>query len=155
MPGSGAPGRERWVMRFEVAAILFDIDGTLVDSTAVVERSWRTWADGLPTPPVLIAAEDVRFGKPDPEGYLKAAAALGQDIAGCLVIEDAPAGVAAARTAGAQILAVATTHAPSRLTTADAVIPDLTACRVSVRPQGLAVTIRSRTAGVRRDLFSD
>jgi hypothetical protein len=31
-------------VRFEVDAILFDIDGTLVDSTAVVERIWRTWA---------------------------------------------------------------------------------------------------------------
>jgi sugar-phosphatase len=31
-------------MRFEVDAILFDIDGTLVDSTPVVERTWRTWA---------------------------------------------------------------------------------------------------------------
>jgi len=31
-------------MRFEADAILFDIDGTLVDSTAIVERSWRSWA---------------------------------------------------------------------------------------------------------------
>jgi sugar-phosphatase len=30
--------------RFEVQAILFDIDGTLVDSTGVVERTWRTFA---------------------------------------------------------------------------------------------------------------
>jgi len=31
-------------MFFDVTAILFDIDGTLVDSTPVVERTWRTWA---------------------------------------------------------------------------------------------------------------
>ncbi|MFD0662101.1 HAD family hydrolase [Thermocatellispora tengchongensis] len=33
-------------MRFDVDAVLFDIDGTLVDSTGVVARTWRTWAEG-------------------------------------------------------------------------------------------------------------
>lgn len=33
-----------WTMRFHVDAILFDIDGTLVDSTDVVTRTWTTWA---------------------------------------------------------------------------------------------------------------
>ena len=32
-------------MRFECDAVLFDIDGTLVDSTAAVERTWHTWAN--------------------------------------------------------------------------------------------------------------
>ncbi|HTI27509.1 MAG TPA: HAD-IA family hydrolase, partial [Kutzneria sp.] len=183
------------LISFEVQAILFDIDGTLVDSTGAVERTWRVfaaergldaeailrvchgrrsedtiadllppseWDDavaelarlelndlgdvvalpatrtllrelpgdrwaavtsgsqelmrarlaaaGLPVPEVLIAADDVSAGKPDPEGYLKAAAALGYDIARCLVVEDAPAGLLAGRDAGALTLAVATSH---------------------------------------------
>src|SRR5690625_2211219 len=40
-----ATTRKRRQMRFECDAVLFDIDGTLVDSTAAVERTWHTWAD--------------------------------------------------------------------------------------------------------------
>src|SRR5699024_3849070 len=40
-----ATTRKRSQMRFECEAVLFDIDGTLVDSTAAVERTWHTWAD--------------------------------------------------------------------------------------------------------------
>jgi len=212
-------------MFFDVTAILFDIDGTLVDSTPVVERTWRTWAAkrgmdaeailrvchgrrsedtiadllppserdeavaelahmeltdlddvtalpattallptlpldrwaavtsgsqqlmrarlaaaGLPVPKVLIGAGDVRRGKPDPEGYLKAAAALGVDIRQCLVVEDAPAGLAAGRAAGARTLGVATSHDADELT-ATAVIPDLTACEIKVVKGGLVVRV--------------
>lgn len=212
-------------VRFDVAAILFDIDGTLVDSTAVVERSWRAWsvdhgldpeavlavchgrrsadtvaqfvapahragavadldrreladvdgvvalpgalsllsslptdrwaavtsgsrrlmrarlqAAGLPVPAVLVSGDEVSVGKPDPEGYLTAAAALGRDIRQCLVVEDAPAGVDAGRAAGSQVLAVTTTHARSRLVGADAVIADLEGCTVHLSAERLVVT---------------
>jgi len=213
-------------MRFDVEAVLFDIDGTLVDSTPAVERIWRTWAGrrgldaeeilrvchgrrtedtlalflppgergaavaelaeleltdldevtalptarallgrlprrrwaavtsgarpimrarlaaaGLPLPEVLVAAEDVSAGKPDPEGYLKAAAALGADTRRCLVVEDAPAGIAAGVAAGARTLAVATSHDAARLTTADAAVADLTSVALAVLPDHLAVTV--------------
>lgn len=189
---------------------LFDIDGTLVDSTPAVERSWRTWAAengldgdailavchgrraedtlsdllapelvpaayrrllalemadldsvvalpgaedllrslprdrwaavtsggrelmtarlqaaGLPVPDVLVAAEDVAVGKPDPAGYLLAAQRLGADPADCVVVEDAPAGLEAGRRAGCRVLAVATSHTPEQLAGWE-VIPDLT-----------------------------
>ena len=55
----------------------------------------RIAAAGLPLPRVLIASEDVRKGKPDPEPFLRGAAALGVAPEDCLVFEDAPAGVAA------------------------------------------------------------
>ena len=65
---------------------------------------------GLDEPPVLVSADDVGRGKPDPEGYLRAAALLGVAPGRCLAIEDAPAGVAAARAAGARTVAVVATH---------------------------------------------
>lgn len=197
-------------MVLHVQGILFDIDGTLVDSSAAVERSWCSWAreyhvdpdevlrvchgrrtedvvaefispqqqpaaatrelaleladlDGvvalpgsrqvlaalpprrwaavtsgerslmtarlqastLPVPEVLISAEDVSTGKPSPEGYLKAATALGLKARDCLVIEDSPAGVSAGCAAGAEVLAVTTTHAFADLAAADIVVGDL------------------------------
>ena len=54
----------------------------------------------------MIAAEDVSSGKPDPEGYLLAAARLGAAAKDCLVFEDAPAGVEAARRAGCDVVAI-------------------------------------------------
>ncbi|AJE33053.1 HAD-superfamily hydrolase [Corynebacterium humireducens NBRC 106098 = DSM 45392] len=189
---------------------LFDIDGTLVDSTPAVERAWRTWAaendldaeailqvnhgrrakdtladviapelvdaayhrllalemadldsvvalpgaaellaalprdrwaavtsggrelmsarlraSGLPVPEVLVTAEDVEAGKPDPAGYLLAAERLGAHPAECIVVEDAPAGLEAGRRAGCRVIAVATSHSPEQLAGWE-VIPDLT-----------------------------
>lgn len=62
---------------------------------------------GLPEPALLIAAEDVTAGKPDPAGYLKAAQMLGVSAAQVLVVEDAEAGLQAGRAAGAQVLRIA------------------------------------------------
>ncbi|MEU1762966.1 HAD-IA family hydrolase [Micromonospora sp. NPDC005652] len=56
--------------------------------------------------PVLLTVDDVTAGKPDPEGYLLAARQLGVNIARCLVVEDAEAGVAAGRAAGAMVAAL-------------------------------------------------
>ena len=75
---------------------------------------------------VVVTAEDVTAGKPDPEGYRAAIRALGAVPAACVVFEDAPAGVAAAKAAGAYCVAVATSHDRAELTAADRVVPDLT-----------------------------
>jgi mannitol-1-/sugar-/sorbitol-6-phosphatase len=80
---------------------------------------------GLPEPAVLVSADDVHAGKPDPEGYLRAAALLGVAPSRCLAIEDAPAGIAAARAAGVPTIAVATTHDPADLAGAAAVVASL------------------------------
>ncbi|GAA1082183.1 HAD family hydrolase [Nocardiopsis metallicus] len=211
-------------MRISVDAVLFDIDGTLVDSTGAVERTWRQWGEAhgidpeeilavshgrrsedtiamflpedqideaaaeleeleladlggvaalpataellsalpaarwaavtsggrrlmrtrleaakLPVPEVLVTAEDVTAGKPDPQGYLKAAAALGVDPARCLVVEDAPAGVRAGLASGAAVLAVATSHNRTDLEGIGAteVIDNLTFCKLETGPDGL------------------
>jgi mannitol-1-/sugar-/sorbitol-6-phosphatase len=194
-----------------VSAILFDLDGVLVDSLLVVERAWRRWARehdlpaedllavvhgrtarevigmftphldaaeqalrvgryetehrgeltvlpgareclsiarqgrwavvtsgtralattrlevvGLPAPEILITADDVTAGKPDPEPYRRAAAALGVTAAECAVVEDAPMGVLAAKRAGMTVLAVTTTHPAAALGQADLVLPGMT-----------------------------
>lgn len=67
----------------------------------------RLAAAGLPTPDLLVCAEDVETGNPSPEPYLKATAALGVEPSRCLVWEDAPAGIAAGHAAGAVVIAVA------------------------------------------------
>ncbi|MGB9507883.1 MAG: HAD-IA family hydrolase, partial [Candidatus Acidiferrum sp.] len=57
----------------------------------------------------LITASDIKRGKPDPEPYLKGAAALRLDPQSCIVIEDAPFGIRSGKAAGARVLAVRTT----------------------------------------------
>ena len=211
-------------MALRCRAVLFDLDGVLVDSNPIAERHWRRWADrhglpfdeiarthhgrptaetvrrvaphldaerearlketaeaddtdvlaaydgaaallaglpdgrwaiatsgtrrtaafrlahvGLPEPAAFVTADDVRRGKPAPDPYLLAAERLGVAAADCVVVEDAPAGVEAARAAGARVVAVASTNAPAALAGADAVVGRLAALRVEVAPDGLAV----------------
>jgi sugar-phosphatase len=66
----------------------------------------RLKAVGLPRPDVMVTAEDVAEGKPDPEGYLKAAGTLGVPILDCLIFEDSPAGISAAEASGARVVIV-------------------------------------------------
>jgi sugar-phosphatase len=206
----------------EFAAVLFDLDGTLIDSTPAVERSWLRWAaefgielpgfgawhgipaaqvvpaflpedqwaagirrieeievadvegivvlpgakealaalpagraaiatscvreladariraTGLTPPAVVVTADQVAVGKPDPAPYLLAAERLRVDPADCLVVEDAPAGLTSAAAAGAARLAVVTTHRREQLE-ADAVVPDLAAVRFVATPAGVRV----------------
>ena len=83
----------------------------------------RLAAAGLPVPSVLVTANDVAAGKPDPEGYLEAARRLGRPATDCLVIEDAPAGVEAALAAGMRVVALPTTHPADELAAATLVAP--------------------------------
>lgn len=180
------------MMQFRTRALLFDMDGTLVDSDAVVEGEWRRFcrqyalppeevmtfahgrqnidvmthylgntplaareaaimdrneleitngivpvpgaktllealpperwalvtsasrelagvrmrAAGLPLPAVMICAEDVRSGKPDPEGYQLAAGRLGVPASECVIFEDALAGIQAGLASGARVITV-------------------------------------------------
>jgi sugar-phosphatase len=214
--------------RFDCSAILFDLDGVLVDSTGSVTRQWELWAqekgidprkvveishgvrtievvrqltphldaeaevrriekreaddhDGiavmpgaaellkslphsrwgvvtsgtlylatsrlrlakLPIPRVLVSADDVVKGKPDPEPYLRGAKLLGVNAAECLVVEDAPAGILAAHAAGMRVIALTSTYTASKLKEADAVIQSLAQIGVN-RQEGspqLAITV--------------
>lgn len=64
---------------------------------------------------VIVTAEDVRLGKPDPEVYLEAARRLGAPPAACLVFEDSLVGVEAARRAGMRAVGVTTAHTAEEL----------------------------------------
>lgn len=66
----------------------------------------RMTAAGLPIPQVFVTAEDVKLGKPDPSGYVKAAEVLKSNSKDCLVFEDAPAGIQAGLNAGSEVVAI-------------------------------------------------
>ncbi len=90
----------------------------------------RLTAVGIEVPAVMITADDVPAGKPNPAPYLAAAAALQVTPGQTLVFEDAPSGAAAARATGATVIGVATTHRPGDFE-AVAWIDDLTAIEVA------------------------
>jgi sugar-phosphatase len=70
----------------------------------------RMAAAGIPQPLVMVTAEDVSAGKPDPAGYRLAAKRLGVEPADCLIFEDATVGILAAEAAGAGLIVVTATH---------------------------------------------
>jgi mannitol-1-/sugar-/sorbitol-6-phosphatase len=211
-------------VKLECAAVLFDLDGVLVDSAAAVERAWRGWATkhglgfedvivhahgrrtietiaavaphldaraemlaleddeihratevaalpgahdllkalaearwaivtsgtrrlagarieacAFPSPSALVTADDVAQGKPHPAGYLQAADALGVAPTDCVVFEDAPAGIEAARASGARVIALTTTYDLSELASADGYIETLTQVSAEVQRDGIVV----------------
>jgi len=211
---------------FHCAAILFDLDGVLVDSTGSVDRQWRIWARergideekviaiahgvralevirtiaphldaeaevgklenreaadhdgvvvmpgaidlvrsipadqwgvvtsgryrlassrlelaGVPTPRVMIAADNVDHGKPHPEPYLKGAAALDVDPKQCLVIEDAPAGIRAAHAGGMKVIGLTSTYQASALREADAIVQKLAQIKLVSAASKLTVSL--------------
>jgi len=80
---------------------------------------------------VIVAAEDVHKGKPDPEGYrlallqLAQYAPAGPEPGRTVVIEDSPAGIEAAGALGMKVLAVSTSYTASELTGADRIVASL------------------------------
>lgn len=102
------------------ARALLDSMGTAA-RWAIVTSAWRTLAEkrlrlaGLPIPGVLITSDDTSHSKPHPEGYLLAAERLGVAPADCLVVEDAHAGIEAARAAGMPVIGITTTFAREQL----------------------------------------
>lgn len=66
----------------------------------------------------------VSKGKPDPEIYLKTAAALGFNPKNCIVLEDSLSGVAAGKAAGCKVVGITTTHTAEELSDSDVVIGD-------------------------------
>jgi len=219
-------------VKLYAAALLFDMDGTLVDSNAAVERAWAYWARrhnldlpellhyshgrptlatmnyfgerfapgtdwtaeademqrmeqediggteaiagardilgridparwavvtsaprelaetriqsaGLPLPRLLVPADEITYGKPHPEGYLKAAHELGFTPADCLVFEDTPPGIEAGLNAGMQVIGLLTTVTGDRLRTGH-LIRDYLDLRLGETSEGFELEIISR-----------
>ena len=86
----------------------------VTSANALLVRA-RLGAAGLPTPPVVVTADDVPLGKPDPACYLLAAARLGVDPARCVVVEDVPAGLRAGLAAGARVVVRGAYEGPETL----------------------------------------
>ena len=90
---SGLP-RDRWIIVTSCTRPLAEV---------------RIKTAGLPLPSKLITSNDIRYGKPNPEPFLKGASMLGFPAADCIVFEDVPAGVKAGKAAGSRVIAFTTT----------------------------------------------
>ncbi len=101
----------------------------------------RMTAGALSPVDVLVTADDVSRGKPDPQPYLLAAQRLGVAPSRCLVVEDAPAGVTAARRAGCTVIGVGGTCDPGDLE-ADLWLDGLDQVRIVARGTGVGVELR-------------
>lgn len=125
LPGVDAQAEARGITEAEIE----DVEGVLAIPGAVAflqslpAHCWavvtsapkalalrRMHAAGLVPPAVMITAEDVASGKPDPACYLLGAQRLGVPIGECLVFEDAPVGIRAGEAAGADVLVVTSAH---------------------------------------------
>ncbi|MFF8644691.1 HAD family hydrolase [Streptomyces sp. NPDC015345] len=115
------------------------------DRWAVVTSATRVLAEARLAevgirPRLLIAADDITRGKPDPEPYLLAAEKLGVDPARCVVFEDAPAGLQAGRAAGMTTVALATTHDAAELS-ADVLVKDLSAVSAQATDEFVEIAV--------------
>jgi sugar-phosphatase len=97
----------------------------------------RLTAAGLPVPARIISGEMVERGKPDPEPYRRGAELLGFRPEECVVVEDAPSGVAAGNAAGCRTLAVLGTEPVEKLREADWVVKSLENLTVTANAEGL------------------
>ncbi|WP_030688133.1 HAD-IA family hydrolase [Streptomyces globisporus] len=114
-------------------AAIADLPHALVTSADEALTQARMGAAALPVPETRVTAESVGASKPDPEGFLKGAAALGFAPADCVVFEDSEAGIRAGRAAGMRVVGVgprAAAFAP------DVHVADLTRLRVERAEDG-------------------
>ena len=80
----------------------------------------------------IVTADDVKRTKPDPEPYLKAVEKLALPAGACIVVENAPLGIRAAKGAGLRVVGITSTLPPVRLAEADWVVADINAARKAV-----------------------
>ncbi|MFG2733665.1 HAD-IA family hydrolase [Streptomyces carpaticus] len=136
------PGAHRFLTALETGALPY----ALVTSADLALATARMTAAGLRLPDIRITAESVGASKPDPEGFLKGAAALGLEPADCVAFEDSAAGITAALAAGMRVVGVGPRAAALGPTVA---VPTLE--HVTVAPAadgaGLTLTLRPEVSG--------
>lgn len=121
---------QRWVLEAELAEsegivalpgakeLLSSLAGfpwAIVTSADRVLAVHRLRLAGIHIPELLVSVNDVSRGKPDPEGYLLAAAKLGVSSDACLVVEDTVAGLEAGRRAGMKLLGITSSLSAQQL----------------------------------------
>ena len=125
LPGVDAEAEAAWITEAEIE----DVEGIVEVASAanflasLPAGGWaivtsapralalrRMAAAGIPEPAVMVTAEDVSAGKPDPAGYRLAAKRLGAEVTHCLIFEDAAVGILAAQAAGAELVVMTSTH---------------------------------------------
>lgn len=125
LPGVDAEAQAAFITKAEIEDVegIVEIPGAAAFLKSLPADRWamvtsaprdlalrRMAAAGIPEPVVMITAEDVSAGKPDPAGYRLAAKRLGLEPADCLIFEDATVGIQAAEAAGAPLMIIITTH---------------------------------------------
>ncbi|HCS60478.1 MAG TPA: HAD family hydrolase [Microbacterium sp.] len=119
-------------------AALRDAPHAIVTSADIALMTARMTAAGLSIPELRITAESVTMSKPDPEGFLLAASALGIDAADCVVFEDSEAGIQAGLAAGMKVIGVgrlAFAHHPTHH------VDDLTQIALTPTADGIEIVI--------------
>ena len=101
------------------------LEVAIVTSCTAALAETRLRVAGLPAPSIVVTAERTELVKPNPDPYLLAAELLGLEPAVCVVIEDAPAGIAAGLAAGMQVIAVRTSHGDEDLAGAHVIVDDV------------------------------
>lgn len=117
-----------------LAALGDDAKAIVTSGTKLIAGN-RIGAAGLTPPRVVVTFDDVTKGKPDPEPFLLGRSRLGMDERTCVVFEDAPAGLAAAKAAGCWTVGIAGTHEAHELD-ADLVIDGLFQLRLEPVAEG-------------------
>ncbi|MFJ2710972.1 HAD-IA family hydrolase [Pseudomonas sp. NPDC087346] len=125
LPGVDAEAQAAFIAQAEIDDVegIIEIPGAQAFLNSLPANRWamvtsaprdlalrRMAAAGISEPAVMVTAEDVTAGKPDPAGYRLAAKRLGLEVGECLIFEDAAVGIQAAEAAGAALLVVTTTH---------------------------------------------
>lgn len=122
----------------ELMQALAELPHALVTSASLPLATARMAAAGLTTPVVAVTAESVTASKPDPEGFLAAAEALGVPPRDCVIFEDSEAGITAARRAGMRVIGVGPLAGPHG---ADHLVDDLTAVTITTDGEALTITL--------------
>lgn len=121
----------------DLLAELAPTQWSIVTSASERVMRHRLGVLGVSLPLHVVTADDVNFGKPNPEPYQLGAVQLGVKPSDCLVIEDAPSGIRAGKSAGSPVLAVASSHTPQELHEADWVINSLGDLKLKSGEDGL------------------
>ena len=150
LPGVDAEAEAAWVTQAEVEDVegIVEVSGAAQFLKSLPARQWaivtsaprelalrRMAAAGIAEPEVLVTAQDVSAGKPDPAGYLLAAKRLGFDVTDCLIFEDASVGIQAAEASGADLVVITSTH-PHPIQTPHATLASYDSVSVETDPDG-------------------